>query len=287
MERWALIYNPVSGSFRQEVLEELAEILTSEGKDPLLLPSERPGDIIRLAREVSGVQKVAVYGGDGSLSEAAQGMMERQLPLAVIPGGTGNSTAREIGLDLDPVQALRSLLNGSTMTFRPGKIDDRVFVNMAGIGFDGQVVHALSRGEKNALGAFSYITAGLRSVLRRHPGLSVTRPDGRSIKGIWVVAARTARYAGLLKIHPRAGLQEPALGLTCTNGWMLLPFGIGRLLLHLPVRGPGLCFESHPSWTVTSAEPVHVHIDGDWLKQGTMFNISLAPFELELCLPAD
>lgn len=286
MARWAIIYNPVAGSFNTDRLASIQANLRSLGIESGLLPTREKGHATEIARSLEGVERVAVYGGDGTLNEVAEGLLGRGIPLAFLPGGSGNSMAGELGLPRDPVAAARALAGSKTLTIRPGRVDGRHFLLMAGFGFDGLAIHLISKQLKNRLGSLGYILTGFRCLAHRHPTIWVETPEGRR-RGIWVVAARGQHYAGILKIHPTAGLTRPGLGLTAVNGWMLLPFGIGRLLFRLPVRGPGLVLEEHPSFRITSESPVHVHLDGDYFKAGTTFEVGVAEQELLLSVPGE
>jgi len=285
MPTWAILYNPTSGRFRSDKLEVVRRALDEEGIDSVILGSEGPGHLVDLARDLEGVDRVAVYGGDGSLREVAKGLLGRDMPLAFLPGGSGNSTAREMGLPLDPAQAAKALVRGPVKQIRPGHLDGELFMNMAGVGFDGLAIHLLTTGMKGRLGPMSYILTGFRCLLHRHPSMRVETPSGTR-SAIWAVGARTRHYAGILSIHPRANLLAPKLALTAVNGWMLLPFGIGRLLLRIPVRGPGLAFEEHDSFHIVANDPVHAHVDGDYLRQDTTFELGLMEQTLPLCFPS-
>ena len=284
MAKWALIYNPVAGGFNTAKLESIQAALRNLGIEAVLLPTRQPGHATGIARALEGVERVAVFGGDGTLNEAAGGLLGRGMPLVFLPGGSGNSMARELGLPKDPAAAARALAGPHTLSFRPGKVDGRHFLLMAGFGFDGLAIHLISKNMKNRLGPLGYILTGFRCLVHRHPSMWVETPEGKR-RGLWVVAARGQHYAGILKIHPTAGLTRPGLGLTAVNGWMLLPFGIGRLLFRLPVRGPGLVLEEHPSFRITSQTPVHVHLDGDYFKAATSFEVGIAEQELLLSVP--
>ena len=284
MARWAIIYNPVAGGFDPAKLESIQAALRNLGIESELLPTRERGHATEIARAVEGVERVAVFGGDGTLNEAAEGMLGRGIPLAFLPGGSGNSMAGELGLPRNPVDAARALAGSKTLSIHPGKVDGRHFLLMAGFGFDGLAIHLISKSMKNRLGPLGYILTGFRCLVHRHPSMWVETPEGKR-RGLWVVAARGQHYAGILKIHPTAGLTRPGLGLTAVNGWMLLPFGIGRLLFRLPVRGPGLVLEEHPSFRITSQTPVHVHLDGDYFKAATSFEVGIAEQELLLSVP--
>lgn len=285
MEQWALICNPAAGGYRPDVPQRVRDVLAERGVGVRTYFTGRAGHASALARSIGGVTGFAAYGGDGTLREVAKGLLGRGLPLAVVPGGSGNSTARELGLPGDPVGAALAGLEGRTVPVHLGHINGEPFVNMAGIGFDALAVYLLTPQLKSRLGPLAYIAAGFRCLLHRHPTLRV-HAGGREQGAVWAVGSRASRYAGILRIHPTVEMARPVLGLTAVNGWMLVPFGIGRLLLHLPVRGPGLALEEHATFRVTSAEPVHAHVDGDYLGQGTEFELGVLEKTLELRFPA-
>ena len=286
MTRWALICNPAAGGFRAAVPGQVCAALEAQGVRVDVHSTQAAGHAVTLARSLEGVDCVAAYGGDGTLREVAKGLLGRDVPVAFLPGGSGNSTARELGLSLDPVAAALAALAGRVQSLRLGHLNGEPFVNMAGIGFDAFVTSLLTPAFKSRLGALAYIVMGFRALVHRHPSMRVETPAGTH-RALWVVGARAQRYAGLLRIHPTVHMTRPVLGLVAVNGWMLVPFGIGRLLLHLPVRGPGLVFAEHERFRVTSDEPVHAHVDGDWLALGTAFELGLHDQPLAFRLPAE
>lgn len=284
MTRWAILYNPIAGSFRPQRLEAMQAALRGQGVETLALPSEHAGHAVELARKMEGVDRVAAYGGDGHLREVAKGLLGREIPLIFLPGGTGNSMANELKIGMNPVKAALASLGGTIHPVRPGLLDGEPFMNMAGIGFDGMVVYLLSNTLKARLGSFAYVLAGFQALAHRHPRMRIICGD-REWNSRWTVASRTMMYGGFMKIHPRAHLTAPDLGLTAVNGWMLAPFGVGRLLLRLPVRGPGLVLREFQSFRVVSEEPVHAQIDGDHVRAGTDFEISISSQSVPFCFP--
>ncbi len=284
MTRWAIIYNPIAGSFRPERLEAIQAALRGQGVETTALPSEHAGHAVELAQTVEGVERVAAYGGDGHLREVAKGLLGRGIPLIFLPGGTANSMANELKIGMNPVKAALASIGGTIQPVRPGLLDGEPFMNMAGIGFDGMAVYLLSKALKTRTGSFAYVVSGFRALLHRHPRMRVICGD-REWNCRWAVASRAMMYGGFMRVHPRAHLTAPDLGLTAVNGWMLAPFGIGRLLLRIPVRGPGLVLKEYPSFRVVSDEPVHAQLDGDYVRAGMEFEISISSQSLPFCFP--
>ncbi|HYU72724.1 MAG TPA: diacylglycerol kinase family protein [Ktedonobacteraceae bacterium] len=139
-----VIANPTSGSYAshaQEVEETMAFLRHSGWKVDLRL-TEAAGDGRRLAREAveQEAEVVIAAGGDGTINEVIQELAGSETALGVLPIGTVNVWAREMGIPLESVGAREVLLHGETRRIDLGRINDRFFLLMVGIGFDGEVV---------------------------------------------------------------------------------------------------------------------------------------------------
>jgi len=169
---YALLYNPVAGRGRALALaEEVQRILTERGERVVEGRSERPGHIAELARELAGsVDRVLVMGGDGSLREAAEGLIgldgrgEAAAALGVLPMGSGNVVARELGLPLDPLDALEVQATGGERRIDVGAAEAggarHLFLAMMGVGFDAEVAGHVARARSTPLGSRIYRRSG-------------------------------------------------------------------------------------------------------------------------------
>ena len=301
METWALIYNPQAGGFRQGTLEAIAKALRDAGVQTRLLPTGRPGHATQLASEARGVATVAVYGGDGTLNEAANGLLGGRTSLAFLPGGTANVMAWELGLPINPVKAAAMLARGQLRPVYPGLLhgimhdtmneplhdppQDRCFMLMAGFGFDADAVHAVNSRLKARVGKAAYGLSALQVLGRRQPGMRVTRAgEQEAISTNWAVVCRSRHYAGRYVLHPGAGLEAPALGLAAVPPRRVLPFLIGRMGLRLPfssyfsMLGEGGC-------GIEADAPVAAQVDGEYAGRATSFKVGLAAKPLLMRFP--
>jgi diacylglycerol kinase family enzyme len=284
-ERWALIYNPAAGGFRPAALDNIVRTLYVAGIETRLLATAAPGHATELGRSAQGVGRVAVYGGDGTLSEAANGLLGRDLPLVVLPGGTVNVLAHELGLPRDPALAALAALGGTVRAIHPGRIGPRAFLLMAGFGFDGLAVQLVSPRMKAALGRAAYVWAGWRALRRPHPLLRVTC-DGRALaQGHWVVTSRARHYGGRYVIHGEAGLAAERLSVITVPRAGYLPFLVGNLGLGLDRRPGGTVIGQGRAIRLEADAPVHVQVDGDYHGSGRAFEVALAQQSLRLCFP--
>jgi diacylglycerol kinase family enzyme len=191
--RAALIVNPFASAVTDE---RLAQVEAELGRtfDVTVSRTERPRHATELAAARSA-DVVVVYGGDGLLNEAVNGL-DGSAPVAVVPGGGKNVVARALGIPIDPVAAARLVAHAHPRRIGLGRVNDRRFVFAAGLGFDAELVRRV-----DALG-------------RRPDG---RRPGDRAFvtEAVKLLAARGGRYAPVLEIE---GLGRAGLALVANGG---------------------------------------------------------------------
>ncbi len=153
----------------------MAGILRNNGHNLTVVPTRGRGTAGGLAREhiARGADLIVAAGGDGTINEAAEGMLHSSVPLAILPGGTANVLANEIGLGTRIERAAARLeecrrrrISVGHLTCDGGRVS-RHFLLMAGVGFDAYVVHHVDGELKSRTGKFAYWVAGLRLLGRR------------------------------------------------------------------------------------------------------------------------
>jgi diacylglycerol kinase (ATP) len=153
---------------------------------------------------------ILVLGGDGTINEAANGMIGSQAHLGVLPSGTANVLAMELGLGSNLERAIRRLSRCTPKRISAGKIwrsgeEPRHFLMMAGAGFDAQVVIDLKPGLKSKTGKFAYWVAGFSQIVKR-VGQLETRINGDTYPCGFLLAARVRNYGGDLELASGASL---------------------------------------------------------------------------------
>ena len=218
MHRVFAIFNPAA---RGEKSQRLSQFLESKavGDSGLTLAQTRgPGDARPLAMQAvaDGYEIVVAAGGDGTINEVVNGIGRSGVALGVVPLGTANVFARELGIPLDFAGAWAVIERGRTRVIdlplaRFGGAE-RYFVQLAGVGLDAAVVRAASWGLKKRIGPLSYIWAGLKTVSREHAlvevGLENATPRAR---GMAVLIGNGRFYGGPFKLFPEAKLDDGRL----------------------------------------------------------------------------
>ena len=207
--RLLVVHNPVAGWRRVERFRRTVDQLERHGCAIAERATSGPGDAEAIAASAGEVDVVVVAGGDGTVNEALNGLMQRPggaLPLAVIPLGTANVLAGELGLPIDPEGAARAIAHGRIVTAHLGqsRFDGRTrrFALMAGGGFDAQAVARVRTRVKRKLGKGAYVLAGLEAAASyRYPNLTV-HVDGTAHRCAQVVVCKGHYYAGRYVLAP-------------------------------------------------------------------------------------
>jgi YegS/Rv2252/BmrU family lipid kinase len=208
--RIVIVFNPAAGARRRRRLHAALDLLRGTGLRPELAETTRRGDATALARAAaSGGGTVVAAGGDGTIAEVAAGLAGTEAALGILPLGTANVFALELGIPLAPEAAAAVLAMGRSTAFRPGLArragaPDLLFVQMLGAGLDAAVVHALPPGLKRALGKGAYVLQTLREIARHRFAPLRVLADGQEVAATSVVVTKGRLYAGRFTLAPGA-----------------------------------------------------------------------------------
>lgn len=207
----ALIYNPLSGRLRwkrQRDLDRATHLLDAYGIRIVRIPTTGAGSATALAREqvAAGRDLIIACGGDGTVNEVVNGMAGSRVPLALLPAGTGNVLAKELGLPWDIWRAAEYIPAGEVRRIALGRAGERYFICMAGVGVDANIVYRLSVKTKLSLGMLAYWIESFRQLLEYEFPLFSVRVEGQSFQAALLVVSRTKNYGGPVQLTRRADL---------------------------------------------------------------------------------
>jgi diacylglycerol kinase (ATP) len=154
-----------------------------------------------------GYRAVVAVGGDGTVGEVITGLAGTGVPLGIIPQGTGNQVAFNLGLPRTVEQAVETIVNGVAQPMDLGRLGDgRYFALAAGAGWDAAVIAAATREMKDRWGFGAYLYAGLRVGLAARPSLYRVEADGETleVEAAMVLVANMGSFASIL---PAVGMQ--------------------------------------------------------------------------------
>jgi len=286
------IVNPVSGQggFAGAV-QRVGEILNRHGCTMEVRKTSGPGHGTEIAREVAGhAEAVLAVGGDGTVNEIVNGLLDAEVPLAILGAGTENLLARYLCMPSQPSDLAHLLLFGRARPFDAARLNDRLFLAVAGFGFDGECVHRLAAKRKGHITHLDYFWPVWRTFWSyRFPSLLVVA-DGKSLfRGPALVFVGVInRYGGGLQLLPRARHDDGLLDvcvIPCSGHFQLLRHGI-RVLLRRHIGRGGTIYERARAIRISANEYVAVQIDGE--ADGSVpASISILPAALQFLARSD
>lgn len=214
--RALLVVNPKATTTTPRMRDVLARALGSEIKIDTAETTHR-GHATQLARDAAGdgLDVVVVLGGDGTVSEAANGLVHSGTALGIVPGGSANVFGRALGMSPSPVEATSELIEalraGRRRSINLGRADDRYFTFCAGFGVDAEVIHRIEKlrhsGRAATPGRYMRTTVWhyLFGTDRRHPHVRLEIPGEESIEPLFngiVANGSPWTYFGSRPVNP-------------------------------------------------------------------------------------
>jgi diacylglycerol kinase (ATP) len=294
-QRTALIVNPASrAGARAEVA--VLRAFHEAGASPTVERTRSPGDGIRVARELAAAHdRLFVLGGDGTVMEAATGLAElgADLPIGILPAGTGNQLARALSIPLSPSRAVATLVGAEGRRIDAAVLNGHRRVGIgAGFGLDAAMIAGAHGRLKRTLGAASYVVSATASALSpvRFPLHAVV--DGQVIErmaSVAMVLNLGSLFDGLLEVAPGASLTDGLLDLVVVDTHDLLDaltFSVTEILFRRRHADPRWTFARGREISIRTDQPgVRAQVDGD-LIESRQLTLQIAPRALHLLLPA-
>jgi YegS/Rv2252/BmrU family lipid kinase len=291
MKKAVVIINPIAGSGTGLHLLGLAQSSPLASNIELeLLVTEGPGHAAQLANEAlaRGVDTLVAAGGDGTVNEVASRLVHTTARLGIIPLGSGNGLARQLGWSVNPEIALKQLLYSETLKIDTLVLNGRFGVNVSGLGMDGYVAWRFNH--EGHRGLSNYTRIALQEFFR-YPSVRYTIRCGQdevvTRNAHMCVIANSPEFGNKALIAPRALLSD---------GLMDIVF-VKRPPLH---RLPGIMLRlfrgnlKDNAWietlqtkqlSIQTDRPIHLHIDGESLPPTDSLDVRLLPGSLLVAKP--
>jgi YegS/Rv2252/BmrU family lipid kinase len=288
-----LIINPVSGAGADAHAAEKRVGLAREvarrcGTEIEIVLTERAGHARDLAAAFrdAGAPLVIAWGGDGTTNEVATALAHTGIPLAIVPSGSGNGLATELRVPVDPERALEAALQGRDRHIDAGDLNGRLFVNIAGVGFDAHVAHQFQQLSRGRRGGLPYLTIGLRSVWGYQAGSYVIEFDGERLEteALVIAFANGCQYGNKAVIAPLACVDDGKLEMVIVKPWPAAAnfLRVHHLFRRTTHRAPGVLTRSVITARVTSTTPLEIHVDGEVVESSPEALVRVVPGALTL-----
>jgi YegS/Rv2252/BmrU family lipid kinase len=247
-------------------------------------------DLARTAR-ADGARLVVAWGGDGTVNEVASALAFGDVPLGIMPAGSGNGLAHELGITADPTDALSRSIRAMPRAPRNidvGEIDGRLFVNLAGIGFDAHVAARFNAPENQRRGLVGYASLATRSLASYAcTRYDIVTPAWRvTVCALLVVLANGTEFGNGVRIAPGARVDDGALDLVIVEERSRLGtmWNMRRLLSGSVDRAANWSSRHVREVTIDSDAPMIFHVDGEPIHGGSHVDARVHAGALRICV---
>jgi YegS/Rv2252/BmrU family lipid kinase len=266
--RYPLILNPKAKSEKGK--RALRFVMENATKFAIYATRSRE-DAIALARKFSlqGAPVVIAAGGDGTINAVVEGLAGSETALGIFPTGTMNVFAREMGIPYDRLQhALDIIEKGHKETVDLFTMNGVPFIQMAGVGFDAQVIEETTWDSKKRLGPLAYLLSATKVLGEHPPKMKVECADGRSFEGICVLIGNGSLYGGQFPLFREADNADQLLDVVLfkESGYQFVKDSLRGLAKGgIDPLSPGSSVEYFQAagLRVTCEDAVPVEVDGE------------------------
>ena len=291
--RVTVIINPVSGprartSAGVARADTARRVLEGHGFDVATHLTERAGHARELAAAavVAGAGLVVAWGGDGTVNEVASALVHTGVPLAIVPAGSGNGLANELGIPRQAGAALEHAIRASPRLIDAGEIAGRVFLNVAGLGIDARIAHRFNARRGRSHGLRTYVRESIAELRQFTPiGYQVaTGTEHFDTRAFLVVIANSPQYGNGARIAPGARLDDGRLDLVVADasGIVSALWRARRLFTGSILRDAGVRHRLVERVTISSNAPIVFHVDGEPATAGHTVEARVLPGALRI-----
>jgi YegS/Rv2252/BmrU family lipid kinase len=292
-----VVINPVAGpAWRRRPASRLEAwargIVGRHAAEAWVAFTEGPGHARVLARQAvdEGADVVVAWGGDGTINEVASVLVYSRGTLGIVPVGSGNGLARELGIPRSPEDALTVALSGATRVIDAGELNGRLFFNAAGVGFDAHVAEVFASSSGHRRGFTSYAAATIRELFQYQSSIYTIEADGRpagDIRALLVSVANTRQWGNGARIAPHAVMDDERLDLVAITARppVVVLANIWRLFVGSIATLSHVDTQQFRTATIVATPPAPVHVDGEPLGRLATIEIRVKAGALRVRVP--
>ena len=271
--RFLILHNSGSGWRGRKHYEATVEGLRQSGAELEIIETQsfahghQAAKSARLRNETGALKYDAVIaaGGDGTIHTVASGLLGGEIPLGIIPLGTGNVLARELGIKNSATSLVDLLRHGSVRNMPVGAAGKRIFMFVLGVGFDAQAVHYFEQARYRHLGRAGFVWPALQALGSQGGDPVTVLANKRTIRAHWVIITRVRHYAANLMLAPEADPFGRSFHVVCFKGAgaMIRLRQLTALVSGLINRDPSVEIFEATEVRLEGAAATSVQIDGE------------------------
>jgi diacylglycerol kinase (ATP) len=261
-----VILNPTAGS--PETFRDWQERVESVARGCPIRITSHAGEAEDLARRAveEGFTRIAAAGGDGTVNQVANGLAGSNAALGLLPLGTVNVFAMELGLPLHSLELCWDIINGTNMrSVDLPSANGKYFVQLAGVGLDAQVVKETSLAFKRSFGPLSYLISAAQIAAREPPKLFIESENASLSEGSFVLIGNGRRYGGPFPFFKHAVIDDGLLDVVLFKrlGYLEIIKYLQDVVFSSDIRVPEIEYFQTRRLRITSKQDVPLELDGE------------------------
>lgn len=290
MKNIHIIINPISGTASKDTIPPLVQDFLPDNRyNKHIYFTEYAGHASELTKKAieSNADYIIAAGGDGTINEVAKSMIHSNATLGIIPSGSGNGLARDLGIPLDQKKALEIIAKGNRICIDYCKANEHIFFCTCGFGFDALVSERFS--EEKHRGSISYLKSIFSEYFKFHPEKYEITFDEETIseKAFLITCANTSQYGYNAYIAPHANIQDGKIDIVIISP--MNPLEAGPMAIQLFTKqldkNNKIRYYQSKSVIIKRKNSGIMHIDGDPVQIGNEIQIQVIPAGLNVIVP--
>lgn len=283
------IINRFSGTgFQPQVEGRIIDACKAHDTECTIEYTQSRGHATELAQHASEnkFDFVVAVGGDGTVNEVAQGLVNTQIPMGIIPKGSGNGLARHLGIPVSVPLSLTRLFDSSVIAMDTFSVNGKLSLNVSGIGFDGHIANLFGETVKRGLGGYVKLTV---NEFFRFKEFDVELHIGSEVikrKAFVMAIANSSQYGNNARIAPLASVCDGVLHLSILK--KVPPYRLDFVYSFFTgnIHKSDYCeVIEAKNLTITLNKPMAYHVDGEPSGVADRFDIRLQPGNLRMLMP--
>lgn len=292
--RYPLLFNPNARSTRGK---RSLKFIMENAQDFVLYATRSIEDAQQLTAKFAANNEPVILaaGGDGTLNAIIKGLIGSNTALGVLPTGTMNVFARELGIPVPNRQ--RSNLNKALRVIKSGHITEvdlfhangQPFVQMAGVGFDAQVIEETTIESKKLLGPLAYLKSAVKLLGDNPPKMKLICEDGREIEGVAVLAGNGGLYGGQVRLFPKADNSDGLLDILVFKeaGYKFVLDTLKGMAGVIDLVNSSVEYVQAAEFKVVADRDVPIEVDGEYMGRHTEVSFSSTGSHLKVLAPKE
>lgn len=286
--RIPLIFNPKA---RSQKSGKMLRFLAAHAPKFALYATGYAGEAKELAAALAkdGTPLIIAAGGDGTLNEVVRGILGTPTTMGVIPAGTMNVFARELGISTSSTQSALEVIDAShTKQIDVFTANGQPFIQLAGVGLDARVIEATTWQSKMRFGPLAYVFAVLKVIAEKPPLLTLHSADGSRYEGVAVLLGNGSLYGGPFRFFKGALNDDGKLDVIIYRhaGFQILFESLRMLITGNKPLGSSILSLQTETLTIEADEPVPLEIDGEGCERAKHIVFQKSVHSLNVCCPS-